>query len=226
MNEIIPKINPNYYIFPTHASKEGLVAWGGDLNPDRLIAAYKSGVFPWFNKNDPILWWSPNPRCVLFLEDIKISKSLKKSLKKFDVTYDRDFLHIIKKCREIRVSEEEETWIDDRMISAYGALHERGFAHSVEVWQDGKIVGGLYGVILGKIFCGESMFSQKNDASKVALVNLVQKLQTYGFELIDCQVPNPHLLSLGATIISKNDFLKKLEIAIGKPSGFDKFACI
>lgn len=227
MNEVfIPQLDPNYYIFPKQISKEGIVAWGGDLNPDRLIAAYKSGVFPWFNEDDPILWWSPNPRCVLFPKDIKISKSLKKSLKKFHVTYDKEFSKVIEECREIRLNQHEQTWIDERMIKAYKALHKKDFAHSVEVWQDDELVGGLYGVILGKIFCGESMFSKKSDASKVALVNLTQKLQSYDFEMIDCQVPNPHLLSLGAKAISREIFLERLEAAIEKPSGFKKFSCI
>lgn len=225
MSEVfIPKLNPNYYIFPTYSSDEGIVAWGGDLKPDRLIAAYKSGIFPWFNENDPILWWSPDPRCILYPKDIKISKSLKKSMKRFRITYDKDFSRVIKSCREVRVNNSEETWIIDDMIKAYEALHVRDFAHSVEVWEDDELVGGLYGVCMGKVFCGESMFSKKSDASKVALANLAKKLQSYEFEMIDCQVPNSHLLSLGACVISKNEFLNRLEIAINRPSGFEKFA--
>lgn len=222
MGEVfIPKLNPNYYIFPKEVSEEGIVAWGGDLKPDRLIAAYKSGVFPWFNEDDPILWWSPNPRCVLFPKDIKVSKSLKKSIKKYRVTYDKDFSSVIKMCREVRTKNGEETWIREDMIKAYEALHVRGFAHSVEVWDSDELVGGLYGICMGRVFCGESMFSKKRDASKVALVDLARKLERYEFDMIDCQVPNPHLLSLGASVISRDEFLHKLEIAIDKSSGFE-----
>lgn len=225
MSEVfIPKLNPNYYIFPKEGSKEGIVAWGGDLKPDRLIAAYKSGIFPWFNENDPILWWSPDPRCILYPKDIKISKSLKKSLKRYHVTYDKDFSSVIKACRDVRIKNNEETWIIKDIIKAYEALHVRDFAHSVEVWENDNLVGGLYGICMGKVFCGESMFSTKTDASKVAFVNLAKKLQNHNFDMIDCQVPNSHLLSLGACTISKNEFLQKLEIAINKPSGFEKFA--
>ncbi|PID47678.1 MAG: leucyl/phenylalanyl-tRNA--protein transferase [Proteobacteria bacterium] len=220
----VPKLDPNCYTFSKVSGHEEVVAWGGDLNPNRLIAAYKSGIFPWFNEDDPILWWCPNPRCVLFLEDIKISKSLKKSLKKFTITYDKDFSSVIRQCRQVRSSKNEDTWISKDMIKSYESLHKRGFAHSVETWYEGELVGGLYGVCMGKIFCGESMFSKKSDASKVALVNLVQKLQKFGFELIDCQVSNPHLLSLGAKEIPKKEFLKKLQIAINQPSGFDEFS--
>lgn len=223
---IVPKLDPNYYIFPKAINNDGIVAWGGDLNSNRLIAAYKNGIFPWFNEDDPILWWSPNPRCILLLDDIKISKSLKKSLKKFHVSYDKDFSSVIKECREVRLKSNENTWIDKRIIQAYDLLHKKDFAHSVEVWQDGKLVGGLYGVILGKVFCGESMFSKKTDASKVAFVNLVNKLKGYDFDFIDCQVPNPHLLSLGAKVISRDSFLKMLEVSTNKPSGFEKFSLI
>ncbi len=220
----IPQLELNSYAFPTECSKEGLVAWGGDMSVGRLFEAYKNGVFPWFNTDEPILWWSPNPRCVLFLEDLKVSKSLKKSLKKYHVTYDKNFLHVIKMCQEIRIKKGEQTWIDERIINSYKAFHDNGYAHCVEVWYEDEIVGGLYGVCIGKIFCGESMFSNKSDASKVALVHLVEKLKKYDFKLIDCQISNPHLLSLGATNISKKEFLNHLKIATNEHSGFDKFS--
>ncbi len=225
MNEIyIPRLHDEYLDFPKCRNDKGLVAWGGDLGFERLMYAYKNGIFPWFSPDEPILWWSPNPRCILYLDDIKVSKSLKKSLKKFQVTYDKSFSEVIKMCKSIRDEQNEDTWIDERILKAYNALHEKGFAHSVETWFEGELVGGLYGVCVGKMFCGESMFSKKSDASKVALVNLVGKLKKYEFELIDCQVPNPHLLSLGASCISRDEFLKKLKVLSAKKSGFSEFA--
>lgn len=226
MNEVfVPKINSHDFIFPDpKLSPSDIVAWGGDLNTNRLINAYQNGIFPWFNENDPILWWSPNPRCILYPNDMKISKSLKKSLQKYKVTYDQDFAKVIESCKDVREQKNEKTWIIKDIIKAYNLLHVKGFAHSVEVWSENELVGGLYGVLLGKVFCGESMFAKKADASKVALANLCKKLSFYEFDMIDCQVPNPHLLSLGAITIPKNEFLNKLEFALQKPSGFENFA--
>ncbi len=221
---LIPSVDINTCEFPNFCTKEGIVAWGGDLSVDRLISAYKSGIFPWFNKNEPILWWSPDPRCVLHVENLKVSKSLRKSIKKYDVTYDKEFSQVLNMCQKVRVENGIDTWIDDRIIKAYEKLHVKGYAHSVEVWFRGELVGGLYGVCIGKIFCGESMFSKKSDASKVALVNLIDKLKKYDFKLIDCQVSNSHLLSLGATNIPKSEFLNHLKIATKEPSGFEDFS--
>jgi leucyl/phenylalanyl-tRNA--protein transferase len=201
---------------PRLASKEGLVAWGGDLNPNRILAAYRKGIFPWYNDSDPILWWSPDPRLVLFFDDIKISKSLQKSLNRYEVRFDTNFEAVIEKCREIRVKNDENTWILEEVIEKYVEIHKLGFAMSAETYLDGELVGGLYGILMGKVFCGESMFALKSDASKVALVRLSQKLQKEGYDFIDCQIPSGHLKSMGACEISRDEFLNMLEEALGK----------
>lgn len=219
MSEIfIPKLEPKNFTFPDPKYAGDIVAWGGDLDPKRVINAYKCGIFPWFSKGDPLLWWSPNERYVLFLDDIRVSKSLKRSLRKFQVTFNKNFHQVITMCKRVREDIGEETWLVDEMISAYEKLHERGYAHSVEVWSDDELVGGLYGICIGKMFCGESMFHTKSDASKVALVSLVNTLKMANFELVDCQVSNPHLISLGATCIPKEEFLQILKNAINRPS--------
>ena len=195
-------INPN-----------GLLAVGGDLSPERLIAAYSQGIFPWFNEGEAIMWWSPDPRAVLFLDELKISRSLTKVLRKglFKLSFDRDFAAVIQQCAELRKASTG-TWITREMIEAYCELHKRGIAHSVEVWQHNELVGGLYGLKVGKVFCGESMFSKVSNASKVGLIYLVNKLKQQDFILIDCQMPNPHLLSLGATTIPRQAFLNLLKL--------------
>ncbi len=210
---MIPEISKFSYNFPNPrlSSDEGLIAWGGDLNPDRILSAYVRGIFPWYNENDPILWWSPNPRLVLYPKDIKISKSLKRSMKKFEVKIDRDFEGVMKKCREVRLDNDEGTWILEDVIEAYVKIYKRGFAKSFEVYFEGELVGGLYGIDLGKIFCGESMFQTKSDASKTALVYLAQYCLENGYELIDCQVPSNHLKSMGAVEMSRDEFLDILE---------------
>ncbi len=199
------------HIFPDPelAEENGLVAIGGDLSINRLLAAYANGIFPWYMKGEPILWWSPNPRCILFPENIHISKSMKKFLNKniYKVTYDVSFDRVIGMCRSLR---ENETWITDEMTDAYIRLHKAGFAHSVEVWHEEKLVGGLYGVSLGTAFFGESMFSTMENASKVALISLSQRLKAAGFKLIDCQVYNEHLKSMGAVNIPRIEFLRLL----------------
>ena len=185
----------------------GLLAAGGDLSPRRLLDAYSKGIFPWFDKDQPILWWSPSPRAVLFPDQLHVSKSLRKTLRKkiYQVTLDTAFEQVIRACSEPR-SYSDGTWITEEMIEAYIQLHRLGYAHSVESWQDGKLVGGLYGIALGRIFFGESMFSRATDASKVAFVYLVSQLKAWGFQLIDCQVENPHLVSLGSTTIDRTEF--------------------
>lgn len=196
---------------PVHLALQepnGLLAFGGDLQPERLLLAYSKGIFPWFSEGEPILWWSPAPRMVLFPKEIKISRSLRKRLKKDElrVTFNRQFAQVIHLCAELRQNREG-TWISSEMKKAYTDLHHQGKAHSVEVWQENELVGGLYGLALGKVFFGESMFSRVSDASKVALVALARRLEALEFDLIDCQVYSPHLASLGAREIGREEFL-------------------
>jgi leucyl/phenylalanyl-tRNA--protein transferase len=210
-----PDSDPAQFPDPGYALQEpdGLLAVGGDLSPARLLNAYRQGIFPWYSDGQPILWWSPNPRAVLFPDRLKISHSLKKTLRRqrFRVTLDSAFTEVIAACSTPR-PEQEGTWITDEMQQAYGQLHRIGFAHSVEVWEDKALVGGLYGVSLGKVFFGESMFTQRSDASKVGFAHLVEQLKAWGFGLIDCQVHTSHLSSLGAEDIPRTEFLELLDI--------------
>jgi len=202
------------HIFPSprSANEHGVVAYGGDLNPNRIIQAYKQGIFPWFESDDNLLWWSPNPRMILYPEKIKISKSLKSVIKKntFKVTFNRDFEEVIESCSNIKRLGQKGTWITSGLKESFLNLHEKGFAISVEVWKDSKIVGGLYGLDLGNVFCGESMFSKSSNASKVALVNLSAELKKNNYKFIDCQIPTEHLKSMGGEEVSRDDFLKLL----------------
>lgn len=192
------------------------MAWGGDLSVERLLSAYQKGIFPWFNPGDPILWWSPNPRLVLFPKEIKITQSLRKSMKHFEVKFDENFEKVMRLCRNVRVEKGQNSWIFDEMIDAYKSLHVKGFAHSVECYYQGKLVGGLYGLYLGGMFCGESMFSTQTDASKVALVALCEKVISLSGDFIDCQLPTPHLKSMGAVEISRDDFLDMIAHTFAK----------
>ena len=194
----------------------GLVAFGGDLKPERLIAAYRVGIFPWYN-NDPILWWSPDPRCVLFPQKFRPSRSLRKSIRKngYRFTLDRAFGEVIRHCARPHLGPDE-TWINSDMIDAYSEMHRRGYAHSVETWQGRRLVGGLYGIAMGRVFFGESMFSTETDASKGALVYLVDRLLEFGYMLIDCQVTSAHLLSIGAEEIPREAFMRILGREVGK----------
>ncbi|MBI2381083.1 MAG: leucyl/phenylalanyl-tRNA--protein transferase [Gammaproteobacteria bacterium] len=191
------------------AKPNGLLAAGGDLSPQRLLDAYSRGIFPWFEEDQPILWWSPDPRAVLFVDDFKPSRSLAKTLRRghFQCTIDQDFSAVTAACAGPR-ADQDGTWITEDMRAAYGELHRLGHAHSVETWQNGRLVGGLYGVCLGRMFFGESMFSRVSDASKAALCYLVEFLRPHGYPLIDCQVANPHTLSLGAIEIPRERYLK------------------
>ena len=191
------------------ASSEGVLAFGGDLSPERLLLAYNSGIFPWFNKGEPVVWYSPGERMVLFPNELKISKSMKQILKKdsFKVTFNQNFMEVIRSCKTIYREGQGGTWITDEMEQAYTKLNELGHAKSVEVWLGNELVGGLYGIDLGDVFCGESMFSAVSNASKVAFVHLVQKLKRENYKLIDCQVYNDHLASLGVKEIPRNEFL-------------------
>ncbi|MBU0721294.1 leucyl/phenylalanyl-tRNA--protein transferase [bacterium] len=195
---------------PDDANEDGIVAWGGDLNHSRLIRAYQNGIFPWYSKGDPIIWWSPNPRLIMELDDFKLSRSLKKSMKKFQYKFDTNFKEVMLHCASVPRDNQNGTWIQKEIIEAYEVLYGMGIAHSVESYYDGKLVGGLYGVVIGKVFCGESMFANKNDASKSAYAVLIKHLKNWGYDFIDCQVPTPHLKSLGAKEVSRKYFLERL----------------
>lgn len=186
---------------------DGLLALGGDLSPERLLSAYRQGIFPWYSEGQPILWWSPDPRMCLHPAALKISRSLRKTLRKgeFHISLDSDFAAVMTACAEPR-ADSQGTWITDAMVQAYQYLHRLGYAHSVEAWQDDRLVGGLYGVALGRVFFGESMFTRVSDASKVAFVHLGRQLQRWGFELVDCQVYTEHLASLGALPLPRSKF--------------------
>jgi leucyl/phenylalanyl-tRNA--protein transferase len=206
-------LDKNLSFPPVHlAEPDGLLAIGGDLSVERLLLAYKSGIFPWY-EGDHILWWSPDPRFVLFPGELKLSKSMKQVLKKseFDFTINKDFEQVINNCKTITRKGQEGTWITDEVKKAYTILHKKGIAHSAEVWKDGKLAGGLYGIRLGNIFFGESMFSKESNASKCAFIKYVQQLQSEGVELIDCQVYTEHLESLGAKMIDREIFGAYLE---------------
>ncbi|MCU1717043.1 leucyl/phenylalanyl-tRNA--protein transferase [Pseudomonas sp. 5P_3.1_Bac2] len=213
----------DFHQFPplTKALREpnGLLAAGGDLSPERLIAAYRHGCFPWFQDGQPILWWSPDPRTVLLPQELHVSRSMAKLLRqqRYRVTFDQAFAQVIAACAAPR-SYANETWITEQMQRAYLELHLRGIAHSVEVWRDDELVGGLYGLAMGQLFFGESMFSRADNASKVGFITLVQHLQTWGFVLIDCQMPTEHLYSLGAKSISREQFSRYLSEYLDQPS--------
>lgn len=203
------------------ASRDGLLAVGGDLSVERLLEAYRHGIFPWYNEGQPILWWSPDPRAVLFPDRIKVARSLRKTARsgKFEVTFDQRFVDVMRACAGPRAKQPTDgTWIIPAMLDAYGELHQRGFAHSVETWENGRLVGGLYGVALGGAFFGESMFSHAADASKVALVSIARQLERWGYTLIDCQLPSAHLARLGAESIPRSDYLRLLDTALGRPA--------
>lgn len=207
-------------VFPESrwASKDGIIAIGGDLRSERLLLAYSKGIFPWYNEGSEIIWWTPDPRFVLFPKDLKVSKSMKQVIRshKFSITYDTQFEEVITHCKNnIRV-DQDGTWITDEMMKAYIELHKLGHAHSVEVWQNNQLVGGLYGVCLGRVFYGESMFALVSNASKFGFISLVQNLEKKGFQIIDSQDHTAHLASLGAGHISRNRFEEVLKIETEK----------
>lgn len=214
--------NPRDLRFPSVelASPEGLVAIGGDLRPERLLEAYRHGIFPWYDDDQPILWWSPDPRAVLFPDRLHVSRSLERTMRRgsFTITLDTCFRDVMTECAGPRPQYPEGgTWITPAMIEAYTKLHELGHAHSIETWHAGQLVGGVYGVAIGGAFFGESMFSRTANASKVALVTLVRQLQTWGFQIFDCQQTSPHVMRLGAEEIPRRDFIKHLATAIMFP---------
>ena len=222
----IPKLSEHSYGFPDpkSADKKGLLAWGGDLKKERVLSAYMQGIFPWYNADDPILWWSPDPRLILQTKDIKISKSLKKSLKKFEIRFDTNFKRVMELCRDTRVENGEGSWISAELIEAFCSLHVEHFAHSVESYYEGELVGGLYGLYLGGMFCGESMFSLKSDASKCALVALCHKIDEIGGDFIDCQIPTLHLKSMGAVEIRRDEFLDMVQNSLETKSYFGSWS--
>ena len=201
-------------IFPLveSASPEGILAFGGDLCPERLMLAYRSGIFPWYNEGEPIIWYSPSERMVLFPDELHISRGMRKVIRnnKFELTWNKDFEQVIDQCQKSPRKNQLGTWITNDMKTAYIKLHKLGFAKSVEVWQGKELVGGLYGIDLGHIFCGESMFSKVSNTSKLAFIHLVKELQKKQYKLIDCQVYNEHLESLGARKISREEFVRVL----------------
>lgn len=205
---------------PDYADPSGLLAVGGDLSNERLLEAYRLGIFPWYSDDQPILWWSPDPRLVLDLNDFKISRSLRKTLKRevFQVTLDHAFEEVIRACAVVPREAQNGTWITNEMLKAYVNLHGLGYAHSVESWFGGQLAGGLYGVSLGKCFFGESMFHLKTDASKVALATLVEKLRSWDFHFIDSQMTTEHMLRLGAKELPRRIFLKRLQSALRYPT--------
>lgn len=226
----IPWLDLSELDFPKtyNALKEpnGLLAVGGDLSTNRIIAAYRQGIFPWYEEDQPILWWSPSPRVVLFPDKIHISRSLAKTIRRreFQVTCDQAFAQVINHCAKTPRGDQLGTWITNDMNCAYNRLYNQGVAHSIEVWKNNQLVGGLYGLAIGKIFFGESMFSLCSNASKIAFVTLAQQLETWGFAMIDCQVSNPHLLTLGAQEIDRLQFEALLKNYIDEqgPNSWDK----
>jgi len=211
---------------PEGANPDGLLAVGGDLRVERLILAYRLGIFPWYGPGYPILWWSPPQRCVIEPTRFHVSRSLRRWLRqaRFSVTFDQAFPQVIQACAQTRLERHEETWITPEMIDAYSLLHHLGLAHSAEAWQEGELVGGIYGVSLGRAFFGESMFMRVANASKVALATLTQKLAEWQFVMLDCQITNPHLQRLGAQEIPRADFLRRLAEALTFPTRQGKWS--
>ena len=202
---------------PNSASEEGLVAVGGEITTKRVLSAYRQGIFPWYSEDQPVLWWSPEPRAILYPDGIKISRSLKKTLRhsKFSITADTAFSEVVKACAGPRIqSPTGGTWITAEMMDTYNQLHQLGYGHSIEVWDEDKLVGGLYGPSLASAFFGESMFSHQSDASKLALVYLAKFSKSSGIDFIDCQLPTNHLASMGAINISRKEYLRILEAAL------------
>lgn len=212
---------------PELSDENGLLAVGADLSEERLLLAYSMGIFPWYSDDAPILWWSPDPRLVLKPGEIRISRSLKQTIKRgaYDITFDRDFASVIKNCAGAKRKDEPGTWITRDMIKAYTRLHESGYAHSVEAWHNNKLAGGLYGISLGSAFFGESMFTKERDASKVAFVTLAQQLDHWHYTLIDCQVTTGHLKRFGAREVPRKEFLRMLKKSLSSPTHKGKWNC-
>lgn len=201
---------PHLFPDPAFADPSGLLGVGGDLSPQRLLLAYRSGIFPWYSEGQPILWWSPDPRMVLFSDELRVPRSLGKRIRqqRYRITLDTAFAQVLSRCAEVPRPGQEGTWITAEMAAAYEALHDLGHAHSVEAWEGDQLVGGLYGVAVGRLFSGESMFSLRPDASKIAFVHLVRQLGLWGFPLVDCQVHTQHLERFGAREIERERYLE------------------
>jgi len=223
MNHILP-LSPYNHIFPdpNEASSQGIVAYGGDLSVNRVMNGYTKGIFPWFNENDPILWWSPDPRFVLDIDHFRVPKSLARVIRKgkFTIKFDQNFKEVIQNCSKAPRPDQDGSWITDDMVEAYCDIFEAGYGHSFEAYLDGKLVGGGYGVCVGDIFCGESMFTKVNDASKVAFVALVERLKKNGFRYIDSQIYTDHLARFGAKEISRKSYLNIVKEALLNPKEF------
>lgn len=219
---VIFQLNDDDVCFPpAHcANRDGLLAFGGDLSPQRLIVAYANGIFPWYSEDEPLMWWSLDPRLVIRPGEMRVSKSLRHTIKsgRFECRIDTQFREVMLHCAQTPRPDQEGTWILDEMVEAYCTLHEMGLAHSFETYENGKLVGGLYGVSLGKLFCGESMFHTVTDASKVAFYHLHQFLSEHEFQLIDCQQETRHLMSLGAYSIPRDEYIKALPEMLAKPT--------
>ena len=220
----LPRLGDDPYSpFPPTAraldSPNGLLAWDGGLEPERLLTAYRAGIFPWYSEGQPILWWSPQPRCVLRPERVYLSRRTRRRYNSgcFELSLDRAFEAVVRGCAEPR-DDQPGTWITSELAAAFAELHRRGFAHSLEVWQDGELAGGIYGLAIGRVFFGESMFSRRTDASKVALVALCRLIGRHGYELLDCQVENPHLLAMGAQRLPRREFEAELGRLVGAPA--------
>jgi leucyl/phenylalanyl-tRNA--protein transferase len=215
---ILPLGRAHTFPDPSGAPKEGLLAYGGDLDPERVLKAYSMGIFPWYSPDDPILWWSPDPRLLLYPRELKISKSLRRVLRnsEYRVLFDHDFASVIESCARIERPGQEGSWLGEEMVEAYTQLHRRGFAHSVEVYRGERLIGGLYGIGLGAAFFGESMFSAEKNASKIALKALSDVLSERGYDFVDCQVVTEHLVRMGATVVSRERFLSELKEALSK----------
>lgn len=218
--------NDIYFPPASMAQDDGLLAIGGDLSPERLIDAYKNGIFPWYSEDYPIMWWSPNPRMVMFPKEFKRTKSLKRLVNKkiFEIKFDTNFKNVILQCANVDRGNQDGTWITQDMIASYIKLHELGIAHSVEAYHEGQLVGGLYGIAIGKVFFGESMFHKKNDASKVAFWYLVEKLLEWDFDIIDAQQQTDHFKSLGGKAIDRKNFLTLLKLSVEKPQKFKNWS--
>lgn len=212
---------PDRHVFPEPelAEPNGLLGVGGDLDPNRVLLAYQLGIFPWYSEGQPVLWWSPDPRMVLHTSDLKVARSLGKRVRqgRYEITFDRAFAQVVEACGEVPRPGQSGTWITDDMLHSYVSLHEAGYAHSVEAWQDGELVGGLYGVSLGQLYCGESMFAKAPDASKVAFVHLVRQLARWGVPLVDCQVYTEHLARFGAVEIPRTHYLEQVHELVRGP---------
>lgn len=222
---IVYEVSKKYQVFPdiSYVSESGIIAWSKQIDENLVINAYLRGIFPWYDEPQKVLWWCPNPRAIIQPNEVHISKNLKKSLKNFDIRFDFNCTKVIEKCQEVRLKNNESTWLIDDMVRIYSNIHKLGLVHSVEAYHENKLVGGLYGVCIGKIFCGESMFFEKTNASKACFVALCKTLEYFGFQLIDCQVINPHLISLGAKNIQRDKFLDIIQTQMKKSSGFESW---